>query len=533
MAILKVANVHFSNTTTIRVEHINNDNVLRLHANSMILPVGTTTNRPGTPSAGMIRYNSTLGQFEGYNTSSWGAIGGVVDLSPSFVKANIASETANAAFVHANGASLTSNASFIKANTSNAIAFWSFDQANTGYAQANLVMGRSNTAHGQANSGYTQANLVYGHANAAFARANAIPAGPTTFSSATFNNHTTIDYNVVSPPGNYFSGTQLEVKATSGVAGIGLHRSGYSHCGIYHDQTDTCKFNFNSGTVTMNYNTGVIWGNGNDGAGSGLDADTVDGIHSSSFAQWSGGTFTGNIYAPVFYDQQDPGNYWMDMNGTSYVNDFRPNIMYLRQDTNNFFRQNEIGLRGNSPTIYFRDTDQLGSALHNNSNIFYILRMNIDSGSWTQYNGQWPVTVNLTNNDCTVGGTFYSIYNVVAYASDERLKENLRKISTPLQKIQQLNGYIFDWKQKANDEGFYPDLMKDDCGLLAQEVQKIVPQAVVGAGFDREWNNDTNSYKSKSGEDYLTVQYEKLVPLLIEAIKELSKEVEDLKSKLK
>jgi hypothetical protein len=96
--------------------------------------------------------------------------------------------------------------------------------------------------------------------------------------------------NIASPT-NYFNGLQLEIQATSGTAGIGLHRSGFSHCGIYHNTSNVLGFNFNDGTVLLNHNTGTIWGSGNDGAGSGLDADTLDGVDSSGYWTKSGGWY--------------------------------------------------------------------------------------------------------------------------------------------------------------------------------------------------------------------------------------------------
>ena len=63
--------------------------------------------------------------------------------------------------------------------------------------------------------------------------------------------------------------------------------------------------------------------------------------------------------------------------------------------------------------------------------------------------------------------------------------------------------------------------------MLAQQIQEVLPDVVKFAPFDRDENGN-----SISGENYLTVQYEKIVPLLIEAIKELSKEVNELKSKI-
>ena len=88
---------------------------------------------------------------------------------------------------------------------------------------------------------------------------------------------TRIMYNIATPA-NYYNGLQLEIQAVAGTAGIGFHRTGNSHCGIYIDSYDQLKFNMNSGTVTLNGNTGTIWGSGNDGAGSGLDADLLDGL---------------------------------------------------------------------------------------------------------------------------------------------------------------------------------------------------------------------------------------------------------------
>ena len=65
-------------------------------------------------------------------------------------------------------------------------------------------------------------------------------------------------------------------------------------------------------------------------------------------------------------------------------------------------------------------------------------------------------------------------------------------------------------------------------GVLAQDVEKVLPEAVKPAPFDLI-RIDENTEISRSGENYKTVQYEKLVPLLIEAIKELKLELDTLK----
>ena len=69
----------------------------------------------------------------------------------------------------------------------------------------------------------------------------------------------------------------------------------------------------------------------------------------------------------------------------------------------------------------------------------------------------------------------------------------------------------------------------EQVGTIAQEVEAVMPHAVKPAPFDTEYIDGVPH--SKSGDNYLTVQYEKLVPLLIEGIKELRKELNELKAK--
>lgn len=117
--------------------------------------------------------------------------------------------------------------------------------------------------------------------------------------------------------------------------------------------------------------------------------------------------------------------------------------------------------------------------------------------------------------------------DVTAYSSDERLKENVQNIPNALDKVLSLNGVTFDWKQEALDAGFNPTIKEGDAGVLAQQVQSVLPQAVRYAPFDRNHEGE-----SISGKDYLTVQYEKLAPLFIEAIKEQQAQIELLKAEL-
>ena len=104
--------------------------------------------------------------------------------------------------------------------------------------------------------------------------------------------------------------------------------------------------------------------------------------------------------------------------------------------------------------------------------------------------------------DVNVGG------DVVAYASsDERLKDNIEKIKNPLITLNKISGYTFDWNEEK--QNIYKG---KDYGVIAQEIESVMPELV-----------DTR----ESG--YKAVNYEKIVPILIESIKELQREVEELK----
>ena len=125
----------------------------------------------------------------------------------------------------------------------------------------------------------------------------------------------------------------------------------------------------------------------------------------------------------------------------------------------------------------------------------------------------WNRVVITINNNTAITGTLNVTGEVYAYASDKRLKTNIRPIDNAINKVKLLNGIFYKWNDLANSLAEY-NTDKDLVGLFAQDVQEVLPQAVRPAPFDQE------NGVSKSGENYLTIQYEKLVPLLIEAIKE-------------
>ncbi len=116
--------------------------------------------------------------------------------------------------------------------------------------------------------------------------------------------------------------------------------------------------------------------------------------------------------------------------------------------------------------------------------------------------------------------------DIIAYYSDERLKEKKGNVENALEKISSLTGFYYVNNELAQANGYKDDKLQ--LGLSAQEVQAIAPEIVTLAPFDMETSEFDGVITSKSGENYLTVNYAKLVPILVEAIKELSAKVDAL-----
>jgi hypothetical protein len=125
----------------------------------------------------------------------------------------------------------------------------------------------------------------------------------------------------------------------------------------------------------------------------------------------------------------------------------------------------------------------------------------------------------------TTAGEIRASNQITSYYSDERLKENIEIIPNAIDKVMSLRGVTYNSNQLAESFGYINK--EKQVGVLAADVEKVLPEAVKPAPFDIILFENTEI--SKSGENYKTVQYEKLVPLLIEAIKELNNEIKQLK----
>jgi hypothetical protein len=237
----------------------------------------------------------------------------------------------------------------------------------------------------------------------------------------------------------------------------------------------------NNGTITFDTAVGLPggstvggyypWTSNNDGAGSGLDADLLDGYNTATAAtastvavrDSSGDIYSSSIYvsnwlrttgSAGWYSQTYGGGTWME--DTTYVKIYGSKALYVAN--------------------------------------------NIDATG-----------------------------NITAYYSDERLKERTGIINGALDKIESLDTFYYKENDIARSLGYKND--KEQVGMSAQQIQKVLPHVVHRAPVDIKVNED-GTQSSKSGEEYLTVDYARVMPLAIAAIKELRSEVASLRAEI-
>jgi len=262
-----------------------------------------------------------------------------------------------------------------------------------------------------------------------------------------------------------------------------------------------------------------------------------------------------NIRAPIFYDYNDTG-YYCD-----------PNSLSRLYRTESFYFRNIYGVSTDHPFgLYFDSGESTAYAIYRESGAWnhpypdlrIAFHTGIKLGANSGYNGirfytdydmsSQVMSVNngsdglgannvYVNNSLQAGSSlrapiFYdsdntgyyadlnstgdsirAAGNIVAYYSDDRLKTKLGNITDALKKVNQLNGFYYQANELAQNLGYKPTV---EVGVSAQEVEQILPQIVKPAPIDQQ---------------YKTVDYSRLVPLLIEAVKELSQKLSKLEAK--
>jgi hypothetical protein len=261
-------------------------------------------------------------------------------------------------------------------------------------------------------------------------------------------------------------------------------------------------------------------------------------VTGGSFGSWveylntSNRTYSGNlnmtgsiistasdVRAPIFYDQNNTA-YYANPNGSSVLSSIalggstsvpqgviwaNGNIWMTGDGRKLAFTTDGSTDDGGNVSVFawgndFRINNWSGSALNDN---FYVFG---------------------ASRDAACAG------NITAYYSDERLKTKTGGIENALSKVASLEGFTYVENETARSVGYSND--RQQVGVSAQAIQAVLPEAVHLAPFDYDFDEDGN-IKSKSGENYLTVDYSRIVPLLIEAIKELTNKVETLEADIR
>jgi len=340
-------------------------------------------------------------------------------------------------------------------------------------AIANSAAVYANGAFAQANAAFAQDNLVFSvansagiYANGAFAKAN---AAFTVANGAAFVANT--DYTTISATAGVYGGT-------TAIPVITLAANGRI--------SSISNTSFTSGGVTSVTGTSPVVSSGG----------TTPAI---SLASGYGDTL--NPYA------SKTANYFLAApNGSAGVPTFRAIVA------------------ADIPTLNQSTTGSAGSV---SNALTFSTGLVVSSG--TTYNGSAAITLSIPQAITTTSSVQFGSFgvgtaasgttgeiratnNITAYYSDDRLKTRFNNIDNALAKVLSLNGFYYQANETAQALGYQ---VKSEVGVSAQEVQAILPEIVVPAPID---------------DKYLTVHYDKLIPLLIEAIKEQQKQIDDLKA---
>jgi hypothetical protein len=240
-----------------------------------------------------------------------------------------------------------------------------------------------------------------------------------------------------------------------------------------------------------------------DGSGSGLDADLLDGVSSASYMRSDATDYQNNTIYQRGYLVNETG--------------YRDRGVYGDYDsykTNHIWSMG-VGYKNNAAGTNFGNLYGLAYKHTNNST------------GGTMASGHQMVWCLNGTGVAAMGTNIWTSGNVTAY-SDIRVKENLKVIPNALDKVMQLNGYTYDRTDlspataEEEDITYAHNPTGRHVGVIAQEVLKVLPEAVTGGPNSMDGTDD----------DHYSVAYGNMVALLIESIKELKAEVEELKTEI-
>ena len=237
---------------------------------------------------------------------------------------------------------------------------------------------------------------------------------------------------------------------------------------------------------------------GLDGTGSGLDADLLDGQHGNYYQQASTAITTSNIGSQSVASAASATTA-SQLGGVAAAN-------YLRSDTSDTVNGN-LTFAAN---LLLNDSIELALGNSSDAQLFHNgshLYLDIDTGDFYIRSGSTTRYLFDRSN-----GNFHADGNIIAAStsvgSDENLKDNIQEIKEPLDILSYIKGVSFDWKRDGSASA----------GVIAQDVLE--------AGFDSAVTKQKNI---DTGDEYLTVDYNQIIGLLVASVNELAEEVKKLK----
>jgi hypothetical protein len=401
---------------------------LILNSNNFVkIPIGSTAQRPQGTSArpGHIRYNTDLKQFEGYNETSWGTLGGVEAL------ANTSNFAANVIFASNDGKTLYVNSSFRFNPSTNTLTAGIF----TGNLNGAAVV--ANTVNVATTSAAIAFKVPFANTTVSTTgNYNLLQDSEATF---TYNPSTnTLTAGIFSGNLNGAANIANTVNvATSSAASafkVPFANTTASATGNYNLLQDSeATFTYNPSTNTLT--AGIFSGNLN---GASVVANTVNVATSSASSNFK--------VSFVNTTASATGNYTL-LQDSEATFTYNPSTNTL---TAGIFSGNLNG----APNVAVANTD----------NEFKVLFANTTANTTGNYNLLQDSETTFTYNPSTstlTAGNFNS-------TSDIRVKENIRIIPDALEKLDILSGYLFNFIGQPSDSA----------GLLAQELQEVLPQCV-------------------------------------------------------
>jgi len=319
------------------------------------------------------------------------------------------------------------------------------------------------------------------------------------------------------PPGTShihgFNALHYTVGSISGNTG---NAYGWQMAAQYNQDTGPWWRRCNAGSFTS---WRKIWHDTNDGSGSGLDADTLDGYQGSNYIG-----LNSNSYFQLTTWLQSTSSHGFYSPNSGAGTHFYPAGLGNYGSFSCEGRKGGWGGYSIEGRVVFMHNGSTASGIYNDVNnhwLFYAV--NGDKTSM-YHNGSEKIYTYASGGRVT--GDWLATGDVYAYYSDERLKDKTGKVENAIEKVKEIETFYYTHNEKAIELGY--EGTEQQIGVSAQSVEKVLPEVVHLAPID-----DDGEGNSVSGEEYKTVNYGRLVPLLIQAIKEQQAQIEELKEKLK